>query len=61
MWYVRWAQIRTDLGSFIDEYIVRFVTGNVGLDTDWDGLVRQVNSLGMPRLVEITQAAYDAR
>jgi putative aldouronate transport system substrate-binding protein len=55
------AQIQTDTTAFIDEYIVRFVTGNASLDSDWDGFVKQVNSLGRAKLIALNQTALDAR
>jgi len=50
-----WTQIRT----YVNENIVAFVTGNKNLDRDWDAYVGEFGRLGLSRLLEIRQTAYD--
>lgn len=38
---------------------VQFITGALDLDADWDTYVNGLEKMGMPRLLEIYQAAYD--
>ena len=55
----------TDLRLGIDDYVVQmmaeFVLGRADLDNDWDNYVATLDSLGINRMVEIYQAAYDAQ
>ncbi len=55
----------TDLRLGIDDYVVQmmaeFVLGRADLDNDWDNYVATLESLGIDRMVEIYQAAYDAQ
>ena len=55
------AQIKTDIDSYLNESIVRFVTGNANIDADWDAYVKQITTIGLPRLVEIYQTALSQR
>ena len=52
-----------DLSSGIDEYIelesVKFVRGEKSVETDWQTYLEDLDSLGLPRYLEINQQLYD--
>jgi putative aldouronate transport system substrate-binding protein len=54
------TQLNTTLKTYINENIAAFITGQKKIGTDWDSYVSELDSLGMPRLLEISQQAYDA-
>ncbi|GHU83213.1 hypothetical protein FACS1894196_2720 [Clostridia bacterium] len=52
-------EIQSTLSSYVRESIARFVTGDLDIDKDWDAFQREVNAIGLPTFLEISQAAYD--
>lgn len=55
------GQIEPALKDAVDSAIARFVTGNLSLDDDWDGYVRELQGLGRDRYLELYQQALDAK
>ena len=55
------AQLTTVIRSFLDEHIIRFITGDRNVVTEWDVFQRELSSLNIARLLEIYQKAYDAQ
>lgn len=53
------ATITVDLTKLVDESQAKFITGELSLDNDWDNYISQFDSIGLPRYLEIQQAAYD--
>lgn len=53
------AELRTNLNSYYVEMAAKFVRGEADLDADWDKYVSEINGIGLTRLLEIYQAAYD--
>lgn len=51
--------IGVEVENFIEENKVAFITGAKSLDTDWDAYVKNFDNLGLPKLLEVYQAAYD--
>lgn len=47
--------------TYVDEMQTRFITGDSDIETEWDSYLETLNSQGLPRLLEIYQAAYDAQ
>ena len=43
----------------VDAYFVKFVTGELDLDKDWDAYIKGLNNLGLERYMEILQRSYD--
>jgi putative aldouronate transport system substrate-binding protein len=54
----RRADLQTALGTYVDEMKMKFLTGQEPL-SGFDAFVNQLNRLGLPELIQITQAAYD--
>lgn len=52
------ATIMTDVNTFTEETMLKIITGQAPV-ADWDKYVTQVNSMNLPRAIEINQAAID--
>lgn len=53
--------IKVELQKMIEESKVQFITGilDINNDADWQNYVDSLESIGMPKLVEVYQTAYD--
>ena len=53
-----------DIGTAITDYIsqesVKFIRGEKSVENDWDEYLQRLESLGLPRFLEIYQERYDA-
>jgi putative aldouronate transport system substrate-binding protein len=54
----RAAELRNVISTFVGEAAIQFISGQTSLST-WDSYVSRVNSMGLPELLSIYQAAYD--
>jgi len=45
--------------SYVTEYYVRFITGDLSIDRDWDNYVAQFNRMGLAQVIQATQTAWD--
>ncbi len=52
------AKILTEVSTYVNEMILKFITGATPLD-EWDSYVAQVEAMDVARAVELTQEAYD--
>lgn len=50
--------IIVELETYITESRVRFATGDLDLDQDWDQYVRALDAIGLQRYLEVMQLAY---
>ena len=48
-----------ELGGYLDDYFAGFITGTYDIDKDWNAYVSKCNSLGVDKVLEIYQAAYN--
>lgn len=55
------TELRLGIYDFAAQLTAEFVLGRQDLDAGWDNFVATVESLGVNRLAEIYQAAYDAQ
>ena len=53
------AIIVTDITNYFGNMVARFVTGQSDIDAEWDNYLKKLDDMGLPRLLEIEQAAYD--
>lgn len=53
------ATLYTDISQYLANAKAQFVTGEMDLDADWDAHVNTLNQMGLERIMEIEQAAYD--
>jgi putative aldouronate transport system substrate-binding protein len=54
------SDLETTLNSFVNEYTVRFITGDLDVNSaDWDKYLAELKKIGVDRYVEIKQQAYE--
>ena len=53
------ATLKTDLENYLKQAKAQFMTGEIDVEEGWDNFVNTVNGMGLERLIEIEQAAYD--
>jgi len=54
------AVLLADINSFILMQAARWVSGEGDVDAEWDNYIAQLNAMGLQRLLQIQQNAYDA-
>ena len=55
------AQLTTVINAYLDEHIIRFITGDRDADAEWNAFQKELKNLDLDRMVEIYQQAYDAQ
>ena len=50
---------QVDLENYLKQAKAQFMTGEIDVEEGWDNFVNTVNGMGLERLIEIEQAAYD--
>lgn len=53
------SSIMTDIDTFYREQTAQMITGVLDVETNWDSYKSTIESMGIERATEITQAAYD--
>jgi len=53
------AQLQTNLGNYIQQNTLQFITGAKSLDKDWDAYVKGLDQLNLSRYLQIEQQEYD--
>lgn len=53
------AQPLNDLTTYIEESIVRFATGDLDVEKDWDKFVKNIDSIGINDILKVYQTSYD--
>ncbi len=57
---IRFSELQQEIVDFMDEYNVRFITGELNFDADWDQYVQSLSKLGIvDEYVALGQAAID--
>ena len=49
----------TDITNYLATTRIQFITGEADIDATWDSYIAKLNEIGLERLMEIEQAAYD--
>ena len=49
----------TDINNYLTSVKVQFIIGETDIDTTWESYIAKLNEMGLERLLEIEQAAYD--
>jgi putative aldouronate transport system substrate-binding protein len=52
------ATLKTDINSYINQYIAEVATGKLNLEESWNDYVATMNAMGAERLAEIYKEAY---
>ena len=55
------TELRLGITDFVAQMTAEFVLGRTDIDSGWDGFVSTLERLGINRVAEIYQAAYDAQ
>jgi putative aldouronate transport system substrate-binding protein len=53
------TEVQLSVKTYVDEMLVKFITGDANIDTDWDTYLKTLDSQGLPQLLELTQKAYE--
>ena len=53
------AIIKNTLDSYVEQMRYKFIVGEVDIDKGWDAYIKELNSMNVERLLEISQTAYD--
>ena len=55
------TELRLSINDFVAQMTAEFVLGRQDLDAGWDNFVATLEALGINRVAEIYQEAYDAQ
>lgn len=53
------STLYTDVYNYLVTAKIQFITGETDIDAGWDAYLAELNKMGLERLLEIEQAAYD--
>lgn len=53
------AVIIADLGTYCSEMLLKFMTGEISIDAEWDNFIDQVYAFGAQELIDLSQQALD--
>ncbi|WP_202918585.1 hypothetical protein [Streptomyces cavernae] len=53
------ATLQTNIGTFVQQSAVQFISGKKSLDSDWDSYLKNLDQLGLKSFLQIYQQAYD--
>lgn len=53
------AKLNAEITTYMEENSVKFITGVLDIDTDWDNYVQQLKDLGVEQAIAIKQAALE--
>jgi putative aldouronate transport system substrate-binding protein len=54
------AMLTTNINTYVDECIAKFVVGDMNVETDWNRFQNELRNLGIDRYLSLIQAAYDS-
>jgi len=55
------GELEAGIRKYVDEMMTRFISGDADLEAEWETYVQTLQEMGLPRYLEIQQAAYDAK
>jgi putative aldouronate transport system substrate-binding protein len=55
------TEAQLSVKTYVDEMLIRFITGDSDIDSEWDSYLETLNSQGLPQLLAIYQQAYDTQ
>lgn len=53
------SEIQANLKTYVDECKIRFVTGDMDIDKDWDSYLAEIDRIGLDHFLQVCQKAYD--
>lgn len=54
------GDLKTSIKKVADTFQVKFITGTLDIDKDWDAYVKELKNAKLDEFVKVTQEAYDA-
>ncbi len=54
------TELQLSVKTLVEEKLASFITGDSDIDAEWDTYLATLDSQGLPRLLEISQKAYEA-
>ena len=55
-----YSALLADIETYASECVVKFITGDMDIETEWDAFVETMHSMDIDRCIEIQQEALDA-
>lgn len=49
----------TDINAYITESTAKFITGDLDIETGWEGFINDLEKMGLQDVIDVYQAAYD--
>jgi len=53
------TELHSTILSYVRESFVRFATGDLDLNSDWDKYLAEFDKMGLDKVIEVAQSAYD--
>jgi putative aldouronate transport system substrate-binding protein len=53
------AVLRTNINTYVEEAIAKFIVGQMNIDTQWDQFQKELKNLGIDRYLQIIQETYN--
>lgn len=53
------ATLKVDIENYLKTAYAQFISGEMDIDADWDTYLNELDKIGLSRLLELEQAAYD--
>ena len=54
------ARVQTDINTYVEECIAKFITGEMDIESGWDSFQEQLKVIGLDEYLGYMQAAYEA-
>ena len=56
---VEFSALYSEISSYVEESVARFVTGDRDIDAEWDSYLADLEAMGLERFLELFQTNYD--
>lgn len=54
------AQYQTNINTYVDEAIARFIVGELDIENDWEKYLSEINNMDLEGYLAVVQEAYDS-
>lgn len=54
------ARLQTNINTYVEESIARFITGQLDLEGDWESYLNELEAMGLEEYLEMIQTYYNA-
>lgn len=55
----KYGDLQKNIVGVVRQFMLKFVTGNLDIDKDWDKYIQELNNAGLKQYVDILQETYD--